>query len=98
MPEQNKIPENILKNLRNYKSHKAVTCLTCGYSGHMGVKANIVPWYVSWWVFCLVCLALIPFAGSAAFVWGGIFAVARFSFAKKLVVCPDCSSEWHVKG
>lgn len=42
MTEQNKIPEKILENLRPYKQFKPVTCLKCGYSGHMGVKGNIL--------------------------------------------------------
>ncbi|MBG6243252.1 MAG: hypothetical protein EKE20_16225 [Candidatus Symbiopectobacterium sp. Dall1.0] len=62
MTEQNRIPEKIVENLRPYKQFKPVTCLKCGYSGHMGVKENIVPWYVSWWFITIALMASTPFA------------------------------------
>ena len=36
-----------LDNLKKFKKHMKLPCLECGYVGLMGVKTEIVPWYVS---------------------------------------------------
>jgi len=82
------IPNHILESLKKFEDHKTVTCLECGYAGMMGIKKNIVPWYVSWWAIAVVIVVF-----GAGFVFGLVLGLLRLAFVKQLVICPSCNSE-----
>ena len=90
------IPGHILESIKKFEDHQTVTCLECGYNGMMGVKANIVPWYVSWWTISIVIVVFAIFGG-AGFVFGLVLGLLRLAFVKHLVVCPNCNSELTTK-
>ncbi|MGL5798730.1 MAG: hypothetical protein ACRCYN_01440 [Plesiomonas sp.] len=92
--DKNIISESILENLRPFNKHINSTCMECGYSGLMGLQKDTVPWYISWPVFVIACLAIVPFFTSSPFIVGAgigvVFALIRHSLTKKILLCPNC--------
>lgn len=90
------IPPHIRESLKQFDDHEELTCLECGYSGLMGVKENIIPWYATWWSIIFLIVAFAPFGGSGI-VFGFILGVLRQVVTKSIVVCPSCKSELMTK-
>lgn len=83
------IPTHVRASLKKYQKHTNMTCFECGYSGFMGVKRVVRPWYASWW---LVILALIVTAPFGPWAWTtnlAVVLVMLFS-GKKVTECPNC--------
>ena len=87
-----KIQEDIRKSLKAFDEHENVTCLECGYNGLMGIKANVIPWYVSWWAIAFIVFAFAIFGG-VGFVLGLCLGFLRFTLKSHVVVCPNCCAE-----
>jgi hypothetical protein len=85
--EEGQISQHIREGLKGFQSHvQSVSCLECGYIGMMGVKKNVVPWYVSAWLI----LAILILSGGALFIIAGIILLLRIKITKKMVTCPNC--------
>jgi FHA domain len=90
------IPAHIRENLKAFDNYQNLMCLECGYSGMMGVKANIVPWYVSWWTIAFVGIVFAIFSGTGfgiGILFGVCLGIMRFALIKHVVVCPNCGTE-----
>jgi hypothetical protein len=89
---EERIPARIRQNLKRHEEHRGCTCLDCGYSGLMGVKKHMVPWYGSYWTASLALVAAF-ISGWYMLVWA-IPLVLMGRFAERyLLACPSCNTE-----
>lgn len=70
--------------LKEYDKFTDLTCLECGYKGHMGIKKEKSPWYLSWWILVPVLLTGI---GTVPAVLLGLFKAFKTQY---IVECPSC--------
>jgi hypothetical protein len=73
-----------------YKEYVELTCRECGYRGNMGVKAEKIPWYLTWWsIITFLLIASILSIRIGFFGIMGLMAWRHFS-TKNIVECPNC--------
>ena len=89
---QTVLPEQVRLSLKKYQKHTNLTCLECGYTGLMGVKRTIRPWYLSWWVVIGFFIVCIPFGPVAWWIPLALGLAMAFS-QRHLVECPSCGIE-----
>lgn len=88
--ESSSIPKHIRDGLKEFTSHhNSLTCLECGYTGPMGIKKKVVPWYASAWFI----IALLITSGGSLFIIAGILVIIRIKVTKKIVNCPNCRND-----
>jgi len=95
------LPEHIRQNLKKYHRYvERLTCLECGYVGLMGVKADIKPWYATWWGGALLggiaaTLVSALFGGGlmvAVIVGAVVGGVAQLA-GTTIISCPNCEAD-----
>lgn len=77
-------PEPIRQELGKFTNFRNVSCMMCGYTGLMGVRRTVDPWYTSTPVIIILCLTGI---GIIAAVVIGVTAGLQRRYE---VECPLC--------
>jgi DNA-directed RNA polymerase subunit RPC12/RpoP len=106
IPQVPMIPDKIRESLKAFKEHEQTTCLGCGYSGLMGVKKKVKPWYFRGcmpYVLAIACALFIELhlfgdlgevgRWAAVAIFGIGYGLASVVNTKTFVHCPNCDKE-----